>query len=279
MVISEIREGLGNQLFMYAAGRALSLEHGVPLVLDISWFRKWQGLYRFWHRRPFLLDRFNIAGEIRSDSVAEAHAAHLFRQTQWQFHPEFLAFDGIKALIGYWQSEKYFLGKHDRIRADLQVRDPALLARARTALQAAVGGTDRPVVSVHYRRGDSLRYVRMGVLGKLPPDYHARAMRQFPDDALFVMFSDDPRWCRRHFRDPNIRHFRDRDPVVSFLAMQLCDHHIITNSTFSWWAAWLGEGAGKHIVAPHGDCWLGPVHADYDKRDMVPERWTILPAA
>jgi len=98
-----------------------------------------------------------------------------------------------------------------------------------------------PVVAIHCRRGDYIELAQQSMFKLLSPSYYMDAMSQFPDNALFLLFSDDLEWCRKNICDPRIVYCEVEDTLLSFAIMQLCDHYIIANSSFSWWAAWLGE--------------------------------------
>ena len=99
-------------------------------------------------------------------------------------------------------------------------------------------------------------------------------MNLFPSGTVFLLFSDDPEWCRANLENANARVLDAPDTLGAFSLMQACHHHIIANSTFSWWAAWLGEVEGTIVVSPPAQEWFGPKLLEkWDTRDMIPERW------
>jgi hypothetical protein len=270
MVVTKIRGGLGNQLFTYAAGRCLSALHGAPLLLDTSWYRP--------GRRPLMLRHFNVKGEFSDQDRSGAEDGIGFNQQHWNCYPRFFDFAGYRFLSGWWQSERFFEPAAALIRQDLTFADPAVSAAVGKELQSTRDQHRGPLVSMHCRRGD---YVNLSARGKfvlLSASYYHDAMSCFPQNSTFLLFSDDPEWCRGNLVDPRIVLCEIEDALTAFGVMMRCDHHIIANSSFSWWAAWLGEGEGKIIVAPEQAKWFGPVlAASYDMTGIVPARWTQVP--
>jgi len=132
-------------------------------------------------------------------------------------------------------------------------------------------------VSVHVRRGDRVSDPRLaGVLGSCPAAYYRRAWRLIRErvrDPLFIVFADDPAWARGQltFLDPvkfvsDPGHRPDHDDLW---LMTQCRHHVIANSAFSWWGAWVADAADKVVVAP--DRWFA--NPAYNGRDIVPPAW------
>ena len=102
-------------------------------------------------------------------------------------------------------------------------------------------------------------------------------MAAFPAPTRVLVFSDDPAWCREHLDGPRVTVVDLEDTMLTFAAMQHCDHFIIGNSTFSWWAAWLGERAGTRVLTPPPERWYGPKQEPRDMSDVIPPRWTHVP--
>lgn len=155
-------------------------------------------------------------------------------------------------LHGYFQSEKYF-GRHgDLIRTLL-----------------TPGGVDVAVedsVSVHVRRQDYLRLQDYHPTCGL--DYYHRAFGQTGGRKL-IIYSDDPDWCSKNFQ--GLASVAPRASAEEhFRAMLRSRHHVIANSSFSWWSAWLAERAGSIVVAPRR--WFGP-KGPQDAGDLIPSRW------
>jgi hypothetical protein len=275
VIISKIRGGLGNQLFNYAAGRHLATLHAAELLLDASWYRG--------GGRPLMLKHFRIAGRITEEDQSGAADGIGFNQTLWHYYPEFAEYSGRKFLSGRWQSERFFAPAAALIREDLRFADPDLETAAGAALARLAKGRARPLVAVHCRRGDFVPLSRERQFTLLGPGYYAAARALFAADCTFVLFSDDPAWCRANLADARTVLCDVGDALLSFAMMRQCEHHIIANSSFSWWAAWLAETPRSRIIAPDSRKWFGPdllheaLRAPIDTREVVPERWTQLP--
>ena len=261
-VIVSLTGGLGNQMFQYAAGRTLSLRLSVPLVLDLSWFKR-SFRSEIITRRHYELCNFpNLTGhrivapyplptkitKLLGTVKREIWIAET-AMTPEKFHS--LNVKLTTRLIGNWQNAAYFQPVAETLRTDFNLeyenfrRDNPLLP------QLDPGVT----VGVHVRRGD---YVT------LPPNnttnrpqeflYYKNAIKlvtSIRDIRLIVVVSDDPEWCRKYFTDPRcvIVNAGNRS-IEDFSLLQSCDHHVISNSTFSWWAAWLTRSSERTVVAP-----------------------------
>ncbi len=121
-------------------------------------------------------------------------------------------------------------------------------------------------VSIHVRRGDYLTYSHVFV--ELLMDYYNRAMDYFGRDKTFMIFSDDIGWCKHHFKEGNFVFDAGSPEILSFREMSMCEHHILANSSFSWWAAWLNPNPDKVILAPSK--W---VHLEDKIDDRLPAEW------
>jgi len=108
----------------------------------------------------------------------------------------------------------------------------------------------------------------------LPISYYQKAIGAF-SDAQFVVFSDDISWCKSHFDfSDTLLFIEDNDEVTDLYLMSLMKHHIIANSSFSWWGAWLCQNPDKVVIAPQ--LWFGPAAVDHDTKDLIPEVWNVI---
>lgn len=286
MITVRLMGGLGNQMFQYAVGRAIALRRGTRLELDLGWFRH-EGnrvaTQRFFELGCFTLDaRLTEIPEraFRSWERNPRRAKLLRRRTivrepdgRLRFDPAVLEAPDRTLLIGYWQSEKYFAEIAGIIRGEFEFRSPVTGTNAELAAEI---GNATNTVSVHVRRGD---YVTEGAThGTLPLDYYKRATEFVAgriDAPTLVVFSDDPTWTRNSLRFEHPTLYVDGNDghgCEDLQLMVLCRHHVIANSSFSWWGAWLASAPDKIVVAPNR--WFA--RADYDTYDLVPEGWKRL---
>jgi len=192
---------------------------------------------------------------------------HVFRQKQFSYNPSVFEQPDGTNFVGYFQSEKYFT------HIDVELRNTFIFPKSElielSALELFRDG--RPLVSVHIRRGD---YRNNSAHADLYGNYYPNAMRLFPE-ALFVVFSDDMKWCRQYLKGDCIRYFQGSSMYCDMAGMATCDHHIISNSTYAWWGAWLNPSLTKRVVRPA--VWWGPKTAHLDDHDICPESWEKVP--
>lgn len=304
MIITALRGGLGNQMFAYAAGLALAEQRRTVLKLDVSWFRHYA---EFEAHNRYALSCFNITEQFATDEeILRVRGRALSRTERWsvwaarrlRFHryadalstrasfhrqPGFAHYDEFAHvpdgtyIDGTWQSERFFAPIANLLRLHFSFRYPAPESVRETGAQIRRG----PSVAVHFRRGDYVTNPafrdEIGVVGF---DYYERALElmyaRHPGVTAYV-FSDDIDAIERQFRPRGPHHFvRATQPWHSYdkiRLMSMCDHAIISNSTFAWWAAWLNPSPRKLVVAP--DPWLAG--KPQDSRDVVPDGWIRLP--
>jgi hypothetical protein len=275
-VVAKLVGGLGNQLFGYTAARRIALSNSAPLALDLTFFGTDTEF-----GRTFELSCFNLADDRRIEASgkvggawgklarhAETLAArsgllfqndYLVESTSGEFRPVHDRRVGSKNLvmIGYWQDERYFLDVEDQIRTDLTMN----LAPNLDHQRAAEGISSANAVAVHVRghkkRYDDAAKARV----TLSKEYYARAfsmVRSHVRDPHFFCFSDRPESLHEIVpmsSDVSIVKGAQGDEatLVDFWLMRQCKHFIIANSSYSWWAAWLGGHREKVVVAPTKD--------------------------
>ena len=274
MIILNIKGGLGNQMFQYACGRALSLRNNDKLSLVWS---EYQGDTA----RKFSLKNFAIKAEVIEPDVVPKFPKLLARLKQKLTKNFYVGFDSsiLKKhgqtvyLDGYFQSEKYFQDYADEIRQDFSLVAPF---EGKTAEIANTIKSELNAVSLHVRRGDYVTHPDFG--GIVTQEYYERAIqhiRESVPSAKFYVFSDDIDWCRSELplgsdatfvSNPE---FKDYEEMI---LMSLSHHHIIANSSFSWWGAWLGNNPNKIVIAPSK--WSN-LHENWYK-DIIPSTWTRL---
>src|SRR5262245_42147593 len=295
-VATRMTGGLGNQLFQYAAGRALAARLGARLVLDCTTSMS--------AARPFVLDRYPIDADIVRDAQGKPRRRHfrlpgrLGRRLTDAFHdhvpttyridghrfkvfgerrelsydPQFERLTGSTYLLGDWQSYRYFEDVADVIRSKIRPAWP--LSEVNRGWLGRIESAN--AVSVHVRRGDYLTQ-------KGPPlacalSYYEAALqrmrRALPEPRFFV-FSDDIAWCREIFVAPDMAFVDCNGPGDAgddLNLMSACRHHITANSSLSWWGAWLARHPEQVVIAP--DPWVPWLP---ENPDLIPKHWITLP--
>jgi hypothetical protein len=283
MVITKITNGMGNQMFQYAAARAHAARNKTTVRLDLMWF-----LYN--KARKYGLSCFNLSGKraslvqilylrgmtmkdwkqsIASDRLSSTH----YIERSLSFDPTVLKLPKKVYLQGYFQSERYFVDQEQAIREDFRFLLP--LPNSCQSVLAKVLSTDS--ISMHIRRTD---YLTVGLdQYVLSMNYYARALEhictKLAEPHVFV-FSDDPNWALANLRLQIPMIIVSNSQMHDYEELQLmsmCKHHIVANSSFSWWGAWLASGNEKIVIAP--EHWMAE-HSEIDSRDLVPTNWTRM---
>lgn len=277
-VIVCIREGFGNQLFMYACGYALAKKRDAELVLDTTLldngnFRKLELLktqVKFdrrisYGRKEDFLSRA-LFNKIKRRKSIGIRTKICKERNAWEYTPE--CFDAWKDiyLYGYWQSYQYFEMYAHELRNMIVPRYdmPVWIYEQIQKVQ------NEESVAIHIRRGD---YVEIGCT--LPFIYYKRAideMKQNIPKAKFYVFSDDIKYAREKLENllENIIFWDDKSEENSlndFFLMSACRHQIIANSTFSWWAAYLNGNGEKRVCAPVYKNW---------QENFYPDGWITI---
>lgn len=286
MIAVHLQGGLGNQMFQYAFAAQLAAWHAVQVVIDPYWFD-----HPLRGETPRTLDitKFRIAG-----NVADARASRqwsILRSRLVRYLPSFVLplplvmerGNGVDRaaltapdncyLRGFWQSEDYFkdiaatLAEQFAPKAAPSSQDQMLLERM----------ANGNAVSLHVRRGDYVSLASAAAYhGTCSPGYYRQAIDhilQHREGCRFFVFSDDPSWAADNLDIPAETHYvahnSAANAVQDMRLMSHCRDHIIANSSFSWWGAWLAERRCNDgiIIAPRQ--WF----AGRDAPDIVPARW------
>lgn len=277
---------LGNNLFQYAMGRVLAERHGVPLVMDGSWFNAegWSQVSCI-RRLPIkarIARPFTLASRALLKLTGKHHWEYLGKPevrenvADQTFNASFLTAPRDCLMFGYFQSPLYFKEIESSLRDEINLTSvfaeppPAALCEQLRSVDS---------VAVHVRRQD---FTRIPMFQVCDAAYYQRALDELRErlpSARFYIFSDDPEWCVTHFTrsDETVVHLPQSaaDPLLDLHLMSLTSHHIIANSTYSWWAAWIGKKPGQIVICPprwfnHG------IHAPIEEK--LCDGWELLSA-
>lgn len=252
---------LGNNLFQYAVGRVLAERHGVPLVMDASWFNSagWSQVNCI-RRLPIqakITRRFSIGSRALLKLTGKHHWEFLGKPevrenpANQTFDPAVLSAPPDCMMFGYFQSPLYFREIEDLLRKEINLTS-VFAEPPPESLCKLLRADDS--VAVHVRRQD---FTTLPVFQVCDLNYYKGTMnllRARLPSARFHIFSDDPEWCKKYFicDDETVVDLPQSasDPLLDLHLMSLASHHIIANSTYSWWAAWIGKKAGQIVICP-----------------------------
>jgi hypothetical protein len=288
MIITKLKGGMGNQMFQYAVGRALSVKYNVPLGLDLSFLldRTPRPNFTF---RDYDLDVFNINAEI----ILESNIPFIYRTPKGKLrlflshiYRKFLKIPGIEKnfsfdssilnsgsdayLDGYWQSPKYFNDIENVIRRDFTLKNEPPL-NIQNLLEVIKKENS---LCIHVRRGDYVGNLNHEVVNN---DYYNKGIEKIKElikiDKIYI-FSDDIKWCEENmkFEIPIMfvgEEYSGKKSEGHLSLMSACHYFIIPNSSFSWWAAWLSPYKDKIVIVPQQ--WF--TDKNRDSSDLIPKEW------
>lgn len=293
----KLNGGLGNQMFQYAFGLALSKKLNVEVLFDFRFFeeiKKYKDLphreyglgnfageckeandedlakiilnkkYSKWEKllwRTLRIKKYKPYGNVAAPKTAYKYDKNLFKSNNFYFYD------------GYFQNEKYFIDVREDILKAFSLKEP--LDQKNQALMDVIKGINS--VSIHIRRGD---YVTLESANKFHGtcslEYYQKAIEyiaKHTKNPHFFLFSDDVKWVIQNLKIDYPYTVIDFNQNKGYLDMELmkhCKHNILANSSFSWWGAWLNENPKKIIIAPKN--WI----ADKQKCNIVPKEWIKL---
>lgn len=297
VVIARLHDGLGNQLFIYAAARRMAKERDAELLVDgYSGFahdRRYGAICQLQHfaiRAPFASARLSydypLGRQIRDLQTSLSRNLPLsqrfmIREADFDAACAGAPLRHVVRAEGYWQSPRYFADIADEIAEEFRVVSP-LSEKSEATLKDIESSN---AVCIHVRQMHGAHHTFNAAPPKqtpqLPFSYYEEAVARVAgrvQNPVFFCFADNFEWIRERWSFPYpvrfVDHNRARENAYEDIAlMSGCRHFIVGNSTFSWWGAWLSRAPGKYIVAPSN---LGAVPWGSEK-ELFPPGWDVLP--
>jgi hypothetical protein len=286
MVVVVLQGGLGNQLFQYAAAKALAVKRRTEVYID-SRTLELDGNNT---KRKYELGAFNIKSRFATlrmihdieypsgirkwkRKMMPSYKKGIYNEPYYHYDRFFLMASSATIVRGYLQSQRYFGFISDIIRDEFLI--VGKLSEKTIALGKHIAHSNS--VSIHIRRGDYISNKETGKFhGCCSLEYYEKAIHIIASKAHsteFFIFSDDMEWARQNlkidFPTTFVDHNGEPQAYEDLYLMSLCKHNIIANSSFSWWGAWLNKNPGKVVVAPAR--WFNESNAD--TKDLLPEEW------
>lgn len=282
MIAVNLIGGLGNQMFQYATARALAEKHKTNVLLDTRTLNEYQ-----LHKHASL-EKFNIkARPAKRNELYKwpnwmkspckglqklgVYSNRYFEET-FHYSPKVMELKNNTLIEGYFQSERYFLDIRKMLLSDFTLKEkiPTYIRNLEKKIKSSES------VMIHVRRGDYISNPQATIThGPCSPHYYKNAIERIEKDLSspkYFVFSDDINWVKNNlFHDLNVEYITGNEthPEFDIHLMSCCNNHIIANSSFSWWGAWLSQNDSKVIIYPKP--WFN------DKKlsatDVSPKNW------
>jgi hypothetical protein len=264
MIYCNLKGGLGNMFFQIAASKSMSIVKQTECS-----FPNLREHLDFLNRDTTHNTKLNHANEylsflnLNTENIQDPYNIKLYR---YPFeYASFVPQEDTFCIDGFFQSEKYF--KNHRA-AILDIFRPTKEIELEIESKFEFVKSQK-CTSLHVRRGDYLKFSNHHPQQDV--EYYAKAIELIPETELLVIFSDDIEWCKENIRYKNSIFIENQKDYIELFLMSKCQNNIISNSSFSWWGAWLNQNTNKIVVGP--DRWFGPELSHLSARDVIPEEW------
>lgn len=255
MISAKIKGGLGNNLFQISAAYSLALENKDEAIFDLNYYKQ----SKYGHISKYTN---NIFRNLKFKKIEEK-----IDYKEPYFHFKEIEYKNNLMLDGYFQSEKYFEKNRIQILELFSIDKISL----KTINEKYKGLNFDDCCSLHVRRGDYLLY----------PSIHPFCGLSYINECLklvnlnnIIIFSNDIKWCKENIKEKNknVIFINNNQDYIDLWLMSLCSVNIISNSTFSWWAAWLNKNPNKKVFCPKK--WFGD-KVKHETKDLYPEGWRV----
>jgi hypothetical protein len=248
-IIPSLGGRLGNNLFMIAHAYAKGLEYNKQVVVSKS--------------------QLSYEGNDYSKNIcSKLDFIDLFNDNK-NYNSPAPSDDKHTIYIGYYQSEKYFEKYSEAIKTLFGV-SLDFIQRVKTEIPIIF---EKKVTVINVRRGDYLIY--SDYHPTVSAEYIHKALHLIPNSEHYLVASDDIEWCKKNLHLKNVTFLEGYKSHEQLWIMSLCHNFIISNSSFSWWAAYLSRNTDKIVIAP--ETWFGPRH-EADWQDVYCKNWIIMPS-
>ena len=247
----KLKGHLGNQIFQIASTIGIAIENN-----DNAIFKKWK--YSQYYTTTNLFNFNNNC--IITEKYIEPY-----------FHYKQVKYVGSINLTGYFQSEKYFIHCSNLIKKMFKFKKENELKKKWNKYLI------KNTIGIHIRRGDYLKLENYHSIQSL--EYYNKAIKIIEKNNnidYILVFSDDIKWCKKNFKDKKYVFIENQFNTEDLALMSYCNHNVISNSSFSWWASWLNNNTNKIVIAPKK--WFGKIKIEqgYITKDIYSKNMIII---
>jgi hypothetical protein len=251
---SYLMGGLGNQMFQISKSVAEGMKNNIPIFFRTTSFIPMEG------NQPTNYTK-NIFRNLNFDN-SKIPTFRINEQT-WSYNKTNYTYTGPTELYGYYQSSKNFLNFRDEIQK-LFLPTEEFKVKLKNQYPNIF---EKDSVSIHVRRGDYLGISE--VLPVLDKSYFDFCVKEFENSNIFI-FSNDKEWVKKNLNYNNSTVVEGLDDYEELWSISLCDHNIMSNSSFSWWGSYLNLNKSKKTYVP--SVWFGP-NGEKNYQDIYEDGW------
>lgn len=290
MIIVKIIGGLGNQMFQYAMGKYIENTYQIEVKYDIRSFEKYL-------LRKYELESFNINAKYANNDELRRYTNYftrglkkvgrylgvkniyyltrLLQEDNTGLLPQGIKITDNLYLDGYWQNYLYVSKIQSLLRMQFTLKEPLHGLNAKVAESISSNQS----IAMHIRRGDYVTNPDVANKhGLCSIEYYNRCINSIlkkVDSPRLFIFTDDPDWARNNINYDIemeiVDHNGSENACVDLILMSMCKYHIIANSSFSWWSAWLSSYPSKNVYAPK--IWFADRKVNIKSNYIIPESW------
>ena len=263
MVYSALKGRIGNNLFQIAAGISLAKQNNTDFAACIQNIMLPEPDYCLLSKyltqfKDNILRNIILLNEIPQGSIK-------YNEQEFSYDP--IKYENNILLDGYFQSEKYFDG--NLIKNIFSIDETTKKYILGKFGHLFTGN----ITSINVRRGDFLMNPENNPVCSVK--YYFNAINYIGNRNYFLIISDDIQWCKKKFKGNNFFFIEDENPVVDLYLQSFCTNNIISNSSFSWWGAWLNGNPHKIVIAPREN-WFGVFQSHLNTKDLIPKEWVKI---
>jgi hypothetical protein len=268
MIGINLKGGLGNMLFQIAAGISFAEERKTDIkILNLKNHLNYLNNDNTYNpnlkhsHEYFLINPFFILNNKKNKLI------NFINYYEYPFEYIDTIPEDNSIINGFFQSEKYFKKYRNKILEYFFPTDIIYKHLEKYNL------SQPSFTSIHVRRGDYLNNTNLHPTQSI--DYYLNAISILDEKTdKFFVFSDDINWCKLNLTNKKCFFIENEKDYIELYLMSFCQNHIISNSSFGWWGAWLSKNETKTVIAPNK--WFGPDNYQYSDKDIIPENWVKL---
>jgi len=257
-ITSHLMGGLGNQMFQMSKALSEGFENNIDVKFKLESYIPMEG------NQPSKY-KSNIFRNIKFEDYKENTLQ--ISEPSWSYNELNVFYYSPVKYYGYFQSSKNFKSQGKKIKEIFSPTDD-FIDKIKNLYPNIF---EKNSVSIHVRRGDYLSI--SNILPIIDKSYIDESLKQLGEYSNIFIFSNDKVWCKENLNYPNSTVVENLEDYEELWAISLCNHNIMSNSSFSWWGSYLNKNKNQKVFVP--SIWFGP-NGEKDYKDIYEPEWVII---